>query len=111
MIKVRNRPKLLKLDLSNGSTSSVDSSSKTTSHSEDEVNPDWQYDTWELNSIIKKAKKKEADTHLDDFFTWRNRRKVQKNKKDIPLILIPATSSQDTISPGNKKSEINNDTC
>ena len=100
MLKLRKKPKVLKLEFENNS--SVVSSSTHTSHktccSEDEINPHWHYDTWEFNFLTKRVKKKVNKTGVDNFFELRE----DRQKPSIPRLDLSA-ASQDLISPRNKE--------
>jgi len=100
MIKTRRRRfNTFKLGIT---FSSVSSSSITTSSSEEQFDPNWKYDAWELGFLTEKIKKKREKERINDFFELREQRKTEKNLIVPPLNLQIhnlSSSSQDTISP------------
>ena len=99
----KERYNTLKLEIpcSNFTTSS----SQTTSYSEEELNPHWEYDTWEISALTKKIKKQRQEEGIDEFLESREQRKVEKSTLVPPLNLkICAFSSlQDTNPPVMQK--------
>jgi len=99
MIKRARRPKVIKLDFSlDGDpllvTSSINTSHKT-SCSDDEINADWLYDTWEFNFLTKRVKKKKATTELDNFFVLRE----ERQNPLVPRLDLSVASHEDLITP------------
>ena len=87
-------------------TSSLSTTSKTTSYTEDEneYNPDLQYDDWEIKAILAEKVKSE----IKDFFVYQEKR--QNTQPHIPSLVIekPPSRQKDNISlKANKNNKIN----